>query len=231
MDCYCITGLGADHRLFSRLNLPGVILHELPWLLPEGDEPIEQYAGRMKATIVHDNPILLGVSFGGMMAIEIAKLYPSATVILISSIRNRRQRPGWMTFCGRLRLEFLLSRRNKPGHASPSSPFRNWISPLENYFQGLESVEDFMLYRDFRNHIDRCFIRWAVGAILHWKNDWTPASIYQLHGGRDRIFPLPPKDVTQTLAEGGHFMVYNHAKWVSSQLAAILQGHQDPDRA
>ena len=82
MQCYCISGLGADHRLFSRLNLPGLSLYDLPWLPNQPDEPIAHYADRMKAAIRHDNPILLGVSFGGMMAIEIAKLYQSATVIL-----------------------------------------------------------------------------------------------------------------------------------------------------
>jgi pimeloyl-ACP methyl ester carboxylesterase len=222
VDCYCISGLGADYRLFGRLNLPGVDLHDLPWLPPEKGEAIAQYAGRMKAGIRHDNPILLGVSFGGMMAIEIAKLYPSATVILISSIRNHRQRPRWMTLCGRLGLEVIIPRRNKPRRTSRSHSLRNWISPLENYLQGLETSEDHALYRDFRSHADRPFIRWAVGAILRWDNEWTPDSIYHLHGGRDRIFPLLPGDVTHILPEGGHFMVYNHADWVSRELAVIL---------
>jgi len=156
------------------------------------------------------------------MAIEIAKFYPSATVILISSIRNRRQRPGWMTFCGQLHLEFIIPRRSKLQPASRQTAFRNWISPLENYFQGLETREDCALYRDFRNHIDRSFIRWAVGAILRWKNEWTPASFYHLQGGRDRIFPLSPHEVTSTLADGGHFMVYNRAEWVSRRLLPLI---------
>jgi hypothetical protein len=75
--------------------------------------------------------------------------------------------------------------------------------------------------------VGHSFIRWAVGAILRWDNEWMPASVYQLHGGRDRIFPLSPGDVTHILPEGGHFMVYNHADWVSRELAAILR--KDPN--
>jgi pimeloyl-ACP methyl ester carboxylesterase len=219
MDCYCISGLGADHRLFSRLNLPGgLCLRDLPWLPNEPNETIAHYAGRMKAAIQQDNPILLGVSFGGMMAIEIAKLYPFATVILISSIRNHRQRPTWMTLCGRLNLQRLLAKVNPPRKGA----LRNGLAPLEYYFQGIETSEDAVLYADFRNHIDFGFTRWAIGEILRWKNEWTPASIYHLQGGRDRIFPLSPQSVTKSLPDGGHFMVYNRAEWVSRELAAII---------
>jgi pimeloyl-ACP methyl ester carboxylesterase len=219
VQCFCLSGLGADHRLFSRLSLPdGLSLHDLPWLPNEPDEPIAHYAGRMKAAIQQDNPILLSVSFGGMMAIEIAKLYPFATVILVSSIRNRLQRPAWMSLCGRLNLHRVLLKVNPPR----KGPLRNGLAPLENYFQGIESSEDAKLYTDFRNHIDFDFTRWAIGEILRWKNEWAPASIYHLQGGRDRIFPLSPKAVTQYLPDGGHFMVYNRAEWVSRQLAAIL---------
>lgn len=217
LQCYCISGLGADHRLFSRLNLPGPPPQELPWMTNQPGEPIAHYAGRMNALIRHDNPILIGVSFGGMMAIEIAKFYPAATVILISSIRDHHQRPRWMTFCGRLRLERLVSGRNKP------LPFRDRVTVLENYFQGFDCPGDVALYRDFRGRIDRPFIRWAIGEILHWKNEWSPSTVYHLQGGRDRIFPLASGAVTHFLPDGGHFMVYNRAEWVSAQLAAILQ--------
>jgi hypothetical protein len=154
-----------------------------------------------------------------MMAIEIAKLYPSATVILISSIRNHRQRPAWMTLCGRIHLERLVLNVNPPR----KGPFRKGLAPLENYFQGIETREDAALYTDFRNHNEFSFSRWAIGEILRWKNEWAPASLYHLQGGRDRIFPLSPQAVTQSLPDGGHFMVFNRAEWVSRQLAAILQ--------
>lgn len=217
MHAYCISGLGADFRLFSRLNLPHISLHDLPWMTNQPGEAIAHYAGRMKALIQHDDPILIGVSFGGMMAIEIAKLYPTATVILISSIRDHHQRPRWMTLCGRLRLERLISGRDKP------IPFRDRVTAIENYIQGMESAGDVALYRDFRGRVTRPFIRWAIGEILHWKNEWIPPAIYHLQGGRDRIFPLAPRTFTHFLPDGGHFMVYNRAEWVSTQIAAILQ--------
>jgi pimeloyl-ACP methyl ester carboxylesterase len=222
MQCYCISGLGADFRLFSRLNVPDATLIDLPWLPPEDNETIEHYAGRMKAAIVDDNPILIGVSFGGMMAVEIAKLHQDATVILISSIRDRHQRPDWMTFCGRLRLEHLIPRRIKP--PKRSNWLRDCIIPLEEYMQGIKTIEDGRLYRDFRSHIDYRFSRWAIKEILHWKNEWIPSRLYHIHGRRDRIFQLPDNSVSHLIKDGGHFMVYNRAALVSYAIQKILQG-------
>src|SRR5258708_3024786 len=108
-DIYCISGLGADQRIFSHLKVPGVRLLHLPCLIPNTDESIGAYALRMKADINGDNPVLMGVSFGGMMAVEIAKYYTAATVILVSSIGSRHSLPWWMMVCGQLGLNRLMS--------------------------------------------------------------------------------------------------------------------------
>ena len=107
-DIYCISGLGADHRIFSRLEVPRSRFCPLSWLTPGMDEPIDNYAVRMQAGISSDKPILLGVSFGGMMALEIAKRYTFATVIIVSSICDHRQLPYWMQISGKLRLNRLV---------------------------------------------------------------------------------------------------------------------------
>ena len=224
MHCYCISGLGADQRIFSRLALPGFSLHYLPWLLPNPGESIEAYAGRMKEGIRHPNAVLIGVSFGGMLAIEIAKTYAAATVVQVSSIRSKKQRPAWMTTSGRLHLERLVSIRD----ASSKSLIRQWISPIENHFLGAETKEDSRLLREYRNQTDRHYIRWAIDRIFHWKNEWTPASFWQVHGGRDRIFPLASRDVTHFIPDGGHLMIFNRPEAVGERLAGILAGQPYP---
>ncbi len=66
-NLYCISGFGADERVFSRLNFGDNNVHFIPWLLPEKKESISEYARRMAEKIHHENPVLLGRSFGGMM--------------------------------------------------------------------------------------------------------------------------------------------------------------------
>src|ERR1044071_3731439 len=93
---YCISGLGADEKIFAKLQLEGYELKHIPWLIPERTETIDAYARRMAASIKEDDPILIGVSFGGMIAIEIARQRPVQKLILISSIKCVAELPRWM---------------------------------------------------------------------------------------------------------------------------------------
>jgi len=193
-------------------------MRHLPWLMPEDDEPLAAYADRMRKGIA-DDPILLGLSFGGMMSIEIAKYYPAATVILLSSIRNHEQRQGWMTLGEKLHFDRWLSKENN----RPNSILRRWTERMEDYYLGVESDADARLVSDYRNQTDRRYLRWAVARILQWENRWTPPRLYQLHGGQDRIFRLPRRSVTHYVPDGGHLMAFNRPKIVSSLLRPIFE--------
>ncbi|MBS1664378.1 MAG: alpha/beta hydrolase [Bacteroidetes bacterium] len=208
---YCISGLGADQRIFSHLEIPNVRLLHLPWLIPAADEPIEAYALRMKAGIEGDNPVLLGLSFGGMMAVEIARHCPGARVILLSSIPDRQSLPWWMRLCGRLRLNRLMP--GKPGKGM------GW---LENYYLGVETEEDAGLVRAFKEKSDPRYLHWAIDRILNWRNEIKPGTFFHVHGGRDRIFPLRRLRPTHVVPDGGHFMVNNRAEAVSRILTDII---------
>jgi len=205
--------LGADKRIFSRLEIPGVRLVHLEWFLPIIGEPIEAYALRMrlKNGISEDDPILMGVSFGGMMAVEVAKHFPTATVILISSAGTRRQLPWWMKISGRLGLNRLLPAR-------PGRRFR-W---LEDYSLGVESKDDARLVEDFRGKADPRYLRWALGQVVNWKNEWRPHRCFHVLGDRDRLFPLSRSGATHVVAGAGHFMVYNRSSTVSGILTGIV---------
>ncbi len=66
---YCISGFGADERLFSKFFLPGYQIHFVKWIIPEKKESINSYAKKLIAQIDHPNPILIGVTFGSMICI------------------------------------------------------------------------------------------------------------------------------------------------------------------
>lgn len=208
---YCISGLGADQRIFSHLEVPNVQFRHLPWLIPTTHEPIDAYALRMKAGIEGENPVLLGLSFGGIMAIEIAKHCPGATVILLSSIPNRQSLPRWMRLCGSLRLNRLMPKR--PGKG---------LSRLENYFLGVETEEDAGLVKAFKEKSSPDYLHWAIDRILNWQNEYRPGKLFHVHGGRDRIFPIRNLKPTHIVPDGGHFMVNNRAAAVNALLAEIL---------
>jgi len=86
---YFMPGLGANSKIFEYISLPKdrFEMHLLEWKIPVSEEEsIEDYAKRMTGEIKHQNPILLGVSFGGVLVQEIAKIIAVEKVILVSSI-------------------------------------------------------------------------------------------------------------------------------------------------
>lgn len=235
---YCISGLGADHHIFDGLDVPGVSWAHLPWLMPEGDEALDSYARRMSVGVIdalpghaaagdasrgpaapagdvsrgsEAGPILLGVSFGGMMAIEMAKLFPAATVILVSSIRHWRQLP----------LPIKMTTHLGLGKWTPPANLR-LLAPVQDFFLGVETRADSRLVREYRGNVDPHYLQWAIRHIAGWQNEWRPASLYHLHGSKDRIFPLNLVEPTHVVEGGGHLMIHNRAAEINKILMEIL---------
>ena len=86
-NIYFFSGLGADERVFQYVDLSFCNPVFIKWNMPMKDECIENYALRLTEQIIEENPILVGVSFGGMIAVEVAKLIETEKVILISSAK------------------------------------------------------------------------------------------------------------------------------------------------
>src|ERR1017187_250174 len=213
---YCISGFGADERTFSRLDFNGNYLHFIPWQIPEEDERMESYALRMSKSIDHENPVLLGLSFGGMMCIEIAKIIDPIKVIIISSIKTYHELPGWMRLSGALKLDKIF----------PMRTFRI-IEPLENHTLGIETKEELQLVRTYRRNVSQQYTNWAIHQIINWKNEWKPKTLFHIHGGKDHIFPIRNITADFVIAAGGHFMIMNRSNKVNSLLKKILEAEND----
>jgi pimeloyl-ACP methyl ester carboxylesterase len=210
---YCISGLGADERAFSRLEIEGYKIICLPWLTPEPKETIADYAKRMSERITEQNPVLVGLSFGGMMSIEIAKHLPVEKIILISSIKSMKELPAWMKTAGRLRLNRIF----------PMRPYK-FIEPIQNRNLGIKTPEDLELVRSYRRNVPQVYLEWAINQVLNWRNNWHPSKIFHIHGDADRLFPIHKVSPTHTIPGGGHFMVMNRAAEVNAALREILLG-------
>ncbi len=88
MNAYFISGMAADERLFKEIMLPSAYkLQFLSWITPLCKESLSNYASRLANKIDRTEPfILIGLSMGGMMAVEIAKTLHPEKIILISSV-------------------------------------------------------------------------------------------------------------------------------------------------
>lgn len=208
---YCISGFAADERVFAHLNFRENIVHFIPWKIPQPLESIISYAHRMRKDIEDANPVLLGLSFGGMMAIEIAKEMATEKIILISSISTYHEMPWYMKVAGKLRLNKLV----------PLRPY-SVLEPLENYTLSAQTPEEKGLVRQYRKNLNFQYSDWAIDQVLNWKNDWYPPNLIHIHGSKDHIFPVKNVKADYIIRDGGHLMLMNKAGEVNEILKKVL---------
>jgi len=208
---YCISGLGADERAFSKLKINGFTLQVIPWLMPEPDESIQHYAERMRAGITEQNPVMMGLSFGGMICSEIAKQIPVDKIIIISSIKSSKELPWWMKTVATLKLNKIVPLKST-----------RLTQPIQNKMLGIQSEEEKALVSSLRRAVDLPYTNWAVNQAINWKNDWQHPNIYHIHGDNDHMFPIKNIKADYTIKNAGHFMIMNRAAEVSDCINTIL---------
>ena len=137
MNAYFISGLGADKRIFSKLKLSEKInIIHVDWINPDRNETLEAYSKRLSRIIDTSQPFaLVGVSFGGMIAVEIAKILTPVVTIIISSTMISAQLPGLYRLAGKLGLLKLI----------PAKLLKSSNKLTQNYYFGTRSGSEKIL--------------------------------------------------------------------------------------
>lgn len=201
---YLFSGLGADSSLFRNLELPGYHKVYINWVPSSPDETITEYAARIKDQITVENPYIIGVSFGGIVAVEVSKLVNTKKMVLISSARTKDELSKFQFFFMRLGLyrlvpRFLLKRMN----------FLTY-----SYF-GARTKMDKDALKELLQGTDIYFFRWALKSISHWENKQPPEHTIQVHGTADRVIASRLVHPDYRIKGGGHLMVFNRADTIS----------------
>lgn len=207
---YWLPGLGFDTRIFSKLQFENCTSFDLNWIEPQDSEPIKDYAVRMAASIADDSDklILIGHSFGGVLAQEIAAIRQVDQIFLISSIRSRAELPVHFKLIAPTSLYLFFTKKL----------VRNTIQfwgESHGYAKG--AGQEMVL--DMVGQYSDTYLQWALKALSNWTGANVPTStqISQIHGAKDKTFPISRiKDSDYVLPDGDHFMVYKKAKAVKS---------------
>lgn len=210
---YLFSGLGADERVFTHLRLNGIEQKHIRWIPPQKNEPISQYAYRLLDQIEEKEPInLLGVSFGGIIAQEVAPHVDCQKLFIISSIKHPSEMSYSLQFLRKIRLDKLI-------HAN----ILHWAKSLGwSYFFGIQTEEERQLLRAIAKDTDPKFLAWAMGQVMRWKGVKKPPEIVHIHGSADRIFPIRHIQNCITLPNGGHFMIVNKATEISHIIEKVI---------
>lgn len=211
-EIYLLSGLGADRRVFDFVDLSGFKANHIAWIQPVDNEAIEDYARRLLSQINTPCPILLGVSFGGIMAIEIGKLVDFEKIVLVSSAQTRFDIPFYFRLIGRLNINKLI----------PTNLFKK-VNALTYWFFGVKTEREKELLREIIHGTDIIFLRWAIDKIVNWRSEILLKEVIHIHGDTDRILPLKTADFT--ICGGGHLMIVNKTDEIGQILTNTLRSH------
>ena len=210
---YLIAGLGADTRVYNNIDLHDHDVTPVDWIKPNESDTLGTYAQK----IIHqynivNNSIIIGNSLGGMIAVEIAKLIPVKKVILISSIKTSNEAPWYFSLFRALPVYELI-----PGKWFTSLGFL--IKPLFGHM----SEEDAWLFSDMLKKTSPVFVKWAMEAVLHWKNEIVLPNLYHITGNKDLIFSYKRIHDASIVDGGTHIMIFDKAKEINKLLKRILE--------
>lgn len=210
---YLMPGLAASTAIFERIVLPEDTfeIHLLEWEIPLGKESLADYAKRIAAKIKQPNPVLIGVSFGGILVQEMAKYIEVRKVIIISSVKSNLEFPR--------RLK--IAKSTKAYKLIPMSLILN-IESLAKFSFGEKVNQRLKLYERFLSVRDIGYLNWAVEQVVLWDRTVVDESVIHVHGDMDDVFPI--KNIKNcTVVKGGtHVMILNKYKWLNENLPTII---------
>ncbi|MGE4346814.1 MAG: alpha/beta hydrolase [Flavobacteriaceae bacterium] len=212
---YFVPGLGASPAIFEniQLNEKEFELFFLEWKIPHKGETLQEYAKRMTEDIKHKNPVLVGVSFGGILVQEMNKIISVRKTIIISSVKSNKELPIKMKFAKLTKIYKLF----------PTSILQNiekYIpeSISEKYLKGRKE-----LYKMYLSVRDKLYLEWALEQVIMWNRETPDKNIIHIHGSNDEIFPIKYIQDCIVLEKGTHIMIINRYKWLNEKLPELIK--------
>lgn len=211
---YFMPGLAASTTIFEHIKLPEdqFEMYFLEWFLPNDKESIESYAKRMNEKILHENPVLIGVSFGGILVQEMAKLMPTRKVIIISSVKSNTEFPS--------RLK--MARATKVYKILPTQLLSN-VELLVKYAFGSNIIQKRLkLYEKYLSVRDKSYLDWSIENVLLWHQKIADKNIIHIQGDADEVFPIKNIHNCIVVKGGTHIMIINKYKWFNENLPKLI---------
>ena len=206
-------GMAANPSIFEYIKLPKnqFEVHWLEWKIPIKKESLEDYAKRMIKEVKHDNVVLLGVSFGGMLVQEMCKYMTLKKLIVVSSVKSHHELPK----------RFKLLKYTKAYKFLPTQLVGN-IDLLAKYAFGETIKKRVELYKKYLSVNNKAYLDWAIEQVVCWDQDApNPEAIY-IHGDNDFVFPHSCTDNCIIIKGGTHIMIINKYKWFNENLPKLI---------
>lgn len=198
-----------DASAMDEIRLPGYACTWITYLPPLPKDSLSDYATRLLPQVRHARPVIIGISFGGMIAVEISRLIHTQQLILISTLHRRAGLPMVYRFV----LQAL----------TPCMPWlrsARWSRPMLFWFFSAHTERQRSVLERSLALIDNDLMCWALKCISAWRNTYMPPYTFTIHGTHDRVFPCSGADFC--IQKGGHLMLLDRTSELLPLLIRIL---------
>jgi esterase/lipase len=211
---YLMPGMAASPTIFEYIKLPEDLykVHWLEWQIPEKDETLQAYAKRMCDFVEHDNVVLLGVSFGGILVQEMSKLIKLKKLIVVSSVKSHHELPK----------RFKILKVTKAYKFLPTQLVSN-IDLLAKYAFGETIKKRVDLYKKYLSVNDKTYLDWSIKQVVCWDQEEPNSDAIYIHGDKDIVFPHSCQGDCIIIKGGTHIMIINKYKWFNENLPKLIE--------
>jgi pimeloyl-ACP methyl ester carboxylesterase len=213
ISVYFMPGLAANAAIFERIALPEEQFdtYFMEWEIPLDNETLTDYAQRISKKVTHKNPVLIGVSFGGIVVQEMAQFLNPKKIIIISSVKSNLEFP----------TAFKLAKTTKAYKLIPTSLIAN-IDNLAQFTFGEKAKQRFKLYQKFLSVRDKKYLDWSIEKIILWDRKKANPNVVHIHGDADEVFPIKYIKNCKVIKGGTHIMILSKYKWFNVNLPKII---------
>lgn len=210
---YFMPGLAASSSIFERIDLPKDTfeIHLLEWFMPTKEESLQSYAKRMSEKVTHDNAVLIGVSFGGILVQEMAQFLNLRKLIIVSSVKSNVELPRRMKIAKRTKAYKLL----------PTGLLQD-VEKLVKYAFGDVMKQKLKLYEQFLHMRNKEYLDWAIEQVICWDRVKIDSNVIHIHGDADEVFPVKNIKKYINVKGGTHIMILNRFRWFNQHLLKII---------
>ncbi len=210
---YFVPGMAAGSEIFRNIKLPeNYEIHIMEWLIPEKGESLKDYAKRMSFCVKENGAVLVGVSFGGVVAQEMSVFLNLKKLIIISSVKTRNELPRRMKLASFTKAYKLI----------PTSLVLS-VEDLTKFSVGPKSKKRLSLYQQYLHVRNKQYLDWALEKMVTWARKKKIENVIHIQGDKDMVFPIKYIDNCEVIKGGTHIMILNKGQEISKKLLEIIE--------
>ena len=177
---YLIPGQGSDYRIYKYFKFENYDTVHIKYIIPNENESMKSYAHKLSKQIDTSKTFsIIGVSLGGMLAVEMSEFLNPEEVIIISSAKNRNELPFRYKFMKKIPLNRLFE-----------GDFLRTVAPTAQIIVEPDSRKERETCKSMLKNKNELFMKRSVNMIINWERYSNNSKIIHIHGNNDHTIPV-----------------------------------------